>query len=960
MSNAIFRHLEPTIVRRASPKNRPWLKDTFQATGSPTGSVFPPSPALTDNSRTSSGKATTSDVKSAETTHFSTGKTSLDSMFRDADPNTIGRELNRRSNYSPQRSRRNRDPGAEGATLSPTRRDLDTIQEARWTRCGPSIATVERAAAAKIYLEIHFNELLASGPSPRQMRQQILETELFNRGRERGLPLNAAETQMARAQLWRRESEYQREVRAMKTRNLKVLLGAASSRTGVRSQAGDYETVKILGKGSFGVVRLVRDYRRGQVYAMKVIKKGKMLLTSQEGHLRAERDLLVASEGSRWIVPLVASFQDLSSLYLVMEYMPGGDFLNLLIRENILHESVARFYIAEIILCVEAAHSLKCIHRDIKPDNFLVSASGHLKISDFGLALVRKLGIQVDGDEEDKDDNLEPTRKRSLGITASIRKHDKQDLHDGEPLLKWRNRCGIRRSARSVVGTSQYMAPEWSVGVILFECVYGFTPFLSEEGRHQTKENILRHHETFGFPPRPTVSRRCQHLMLSMITDKEYRLCSERYRMKDLVTSSSSSSAAANTKMRDFAGRYVFPYDAEDIKAHKWFRNVPWERLHELEPPLVPSLRSVDDTHYFDEGGSVSDETDSGDADDCEGNVGDTHDGAAEMVPEPPSLLFLSPNCSTPGQTWPSPAVYSMTSPATTLPHTPHDHHQQQQHHQPWDYYDNYSPCTTTTTTAATQDCYSIPPPLPSLELPVTSAVPVLPHSPPLSPPHFLNNASLPTQEQLTFLRPLRYHLQTLALTVLATPPHDRAGKLAALDMYLASYHDASAAAGAGTATITTDAEQVHLREFVKRFCGGGGGPLDSGGGGGGRNTSRREKERKRPRDRLLRDEAAKKVSLEVRKRTAFLGYEWTRMRRGGEGDGGDGESFDGRQGLEQAQAQSGVANGGDDDEENLVDEVGSGRRVWQQEKKQRDGYHGWGEDVALMRAMYSGPWSLR
>lgn len=69
-----------------------------------------------------------------------------------------------------------------------------------------------------------------------------------------------------------------------------------------------------------------------------------------------------------------------------MEYMPGGDFLSLLIRESILPETVARFYVAEIILCVEAAHSLKCIHRDIKPDNFLVSASGHLKISDFGLA----------------------------------------------------------------------------------------------------------------------------------------------------------------------------------------------------------------------------------------------------------------------------------------------------------------------------------------------------------------------------------------------------------------------------------------------------------------------------------------------------------------------------------------------------------------------------------------------
>ena len=108
-----------------------------------------------------------------------------------------------------------------------------------------------------------------------------------------------------------------------------------------------------------------------------------------------------------------------------MEYMPGGDFLGLLIRENILHEAVARFYIAEMILAVEEAHRLKFIHRDIKPDNFLISATGHLKISDFGLAfdghwshdasyynfhrynLVRKLGIKVVGDEIDQKESRE-------------------------------------------------------------------------------------------------------------------------------------------------------------------------------------------------------------------------------------------------------------------------------------------------------------------------------------------------------------------------------------------------------------------------------------------------------------------------------------------------------------------------------------------------------------------------
>lgn len=163
-----------------------------------------------------------------------------------------------------------------------------------------------------------------------------------------------------------------------------------------------------------------------------------------------------------------------------MEYMPGGDFLGLLIRENILHESVARFYIAEMIVCIEEAHALKCIHRDVKPDNFLISASGHLKISDFGLAfdghwahdtsyynahrysLVHKLKLNVEGDDMDRREakNISASVKWITNIRAGIEKHDKKNLSDGEPLLNWRNRCGTRTAATSVVGTSQYMAPE--------------------------------------------------------------------------------------------------------------------------------------------------------------------------------------------------------------------------------------------------------------------------------------------------------------------------------------------------------------------------------------------------------------------------------------------------------------------------------------------------------------------
>jgi protein-serine/threonine kinase len=213
----------------------------------------------------------------------------------------------------------------------------------------------------------------------------------------------------------------------------------------------------------------------------------------------------------RRVVPLISSFQDINNLYLVMDYMPGGDFLGLLIRDNVLSEAVSKFYIAEMILCIEEAHSLRWIHRDIKPDNFLISASGHLKISDFGLAfdghwshdqgyfnnhrhsLLMKLGIQVDGDSLDKKEGrtISAALKAANVLTGLRDRHERRNESTfSEPggLLNWRNRNGNRALARSVVGTSQYMAPEvvrgelydarcdwWSVAVILYEvCLFTY------------------------------------------------------------------------------------------------------------------------------------------------------------------------------------------------------------------------------------------------------------------------------------------------------------------------------------------------------------------------------------------------------------------------------------------------------------------------------------------------------
>jgi protein-serine/threonine kinase len=265
---------------------------------------------------------------------------------------------------------------AGGAELSP----LDTISESQSCPSRPTVVTVERAAAARVYLETHFYDIL-SRPSLRELCRQHLALSL---AQGTMTPEQQQGIWQSFAAQW---TWHLRETRVLKTKSSRSARGESPGPC-----VDDYETLKLLGKGSFGVVKLVvekpkpENAFRKQVFAMKVIRKTDMIRSTQEGHLRAERDLLISAEGSNWIVPLFASFQDEKNLYLVMDYMPGGDFLCLLVRENTLPENITRFYIAEMILCVEEAHRLHCIHRDVKPDNFLISPSGHLKISDFGLA----------------------------------------------------------------------------------------------------------------------------------------------------------------------------------------------------------------------------------------------------------------------------------------------------------------------------------------------------------------------------------------------------------------------------------------------------------------------------------------------------------------------------------------------------------------------------------------------
>ncbi len=127
------------------------------------------------------------------------------------------------------------------------------------------------------------------------------------------------------------------------------------------------------------------------------MRKEDMLSKNQIMHVRTEREILTSAK-IPWIVNLRYSFQDENFLYLVMDFLPGGDFMSLLMSKNILTENESKFYIAELILAVESVHKLNCIHRDLKPDNILIDKDGHIQLSDFGLSKISVKSIYLFAD----------------------------------------------------------------------------------------------------------------------------------------------------------------------------------------------------------------------------------------------------------------------------------------------------------------------------------------------------------------------------------------------------------------------------------------------------------------------------------------------------------------------------------------------------------------------------------
>lgn len=210
----------------------------------------------------------------------------------------------------------------------------------------------------------------------------------------------------------------------------------------------DFSIMRTLGTGSFGRVHLVRSVHNGRYYAIKVLKKHQVVKMKQVEHTNDERRMLKLVEHP-FLIRMWGTFQDSKNLFMVMDYIEGGELFSLLRKSQRFPNPVAKFYAAEVTLALEYLHNHDIIYRDLKPENILLDRNGHIKITDFGFA------------------------KEVSTVTWTL--------------------CG----------TPDYIAPEvittkpynksvdwWSLGVLIFEMLAGYTPFYDSTPM-KTYEKIL-------------------------------------------------------------------------------------------------------------------------------------------------------------------------------------------------------------------------------------------------------------------------------------------------------------------------------------------------------------------------------------------------------------------------------------------------------------------------------------
>ncbi|KAJ3073992.1 hypothetical protein HDU98_000153 [Podochytrium sp. JEL0797] len=385
----------------------------------------------------------------------------------------------------------------------------------------------------------------------------------------------------------------------------------------------DFEIIKPISKGAFGSVYLAKKRLTGDYFAIKVLRKSDMIAKNQVTNIKAER-MILGQLDSPYVVKLYFSFQTKDNLYLVMEYLNGGDCAALVKAVGSLDEKWAKQYISEVVLGVEFLHSKGIIHRDLKPDNMLIDQHGHIRLTDFGLSRVGFLGRRSKGGLLDNwglnspNPIVSPGASDPSSSTAAVqesavvspssqtiplpfsqqllaRSHGRRgsvssissSVDTGGSLLGGRLAESMENAVvkeKGFVGTPDYLAPEsilglgqdasvdwWAVGVILYEFLYGFPPF-----------NAPTPAEVFS----RILARKIEWHEDEVDISPEARDLMERLMCKSV-----------EKRLGTMEG-------ADEVKRHPFFADVDWSVITSTEASFVPKPANDEDTEYFDTRGA--------------------------------------------------------------------------------------------------------------------------------------------------------------------------------------------------------------------------------------------------------------------------------------------------------------------------------------------------------------------